>query len=753
MNPEQKRLIGTALSFHQTGNLEKALELYHEALRIDPTHSDNLLFIGIVYCQQNNFRTACDYFTQIEQSCVESNPNYYINYGLALSELSDYDNAIKMLKRGIELDPEAFEPHFNLGRCYFKKGMFKDAGDSFLKSLSISPNDPQALAYQGSVLIELGQYNEGLELLQRSFSQNGETSFIRQNIGYAFERQGNTIEAQKQYERALSLDDNNIQSYFGLSRTKSKQGFFKEAENILEGVRYRLSNKEEAILECNLSTIAHLQNDNVKAELHAKNALHINPESREANGLLALAYSNTNRQIEAVELFSKAVDTESPSQMHLINMSKNYTSIGMANEAIATSQKAFAIDVTSADAFSSLLLYLHYPSGISISDISTLHKQYGEVFSNSSNSENTTSKQTPAERLKIGFISGDFCAHPVQFFIEPLLQEIHNDGKVDVVLFSNTPKKDQVTEKLISYSQKLIDIRHLNDSEACSIIQAENVDALIDLSGHTNNNRLPLLAMKPAMTQLTYLGYPNTTGLKEIDYRITDNYSDPEGVDERYSEKLLRLDDCFLTYLPPEHPAAKITDSSSITFGSFNNIAKISDETVKMWCEILTKVENSKLLIKCHGLSSTDLEILLTKKFTENGITKDQIQYASRQPDFQKHLELYNSVDIALDTYPYNGTTTTFEALLMGRPVITLRGNTHVSSVGNSILTTLGFTEFIALSPTEYINKAVSLSQDISKLQDYHSSISQKMLESKLCDSKLFYKKFIEAVEKIMIIA
>ena len=303
--------------------------------------------------------------------------------------------------------------------------------------------------------------------------------------------------------------------------------------------------------------------------------------------------------------------------MHLINMSKNYTSIGMANEAIATSQKAFAIDVTSTDAFSSLLLYLHYPSGISISDISTLHKQYGEVFSNSSNSENATSKQAPAERLKIGFISGDFCAHPVQFFIEPLLQEIHNDGKVDVVLFSNTPKKDQVTEKLISYSQKLIDIRHLNDSEACTIIQAENVDALIDLSGHTNNNRLPLLAMKPAMIQLTYLGYPNTTGLKEIDYRITDNYSDPEGVDERYSEKLLRLDDCFLTYLPPEHPATKITDSSSITFGSFNNIAKISDETVKMWCEILTKVENSKLLVKCHGLSSTDLEILLTKKFTE----------------------------------------------------------------------------------------------------------------------------------------
>ena len=472
----------------------------------------------------------------------------------------------------------------------------------------------------------------------------------------------------------------------------------------------------------------------------------------EAYGLLALAYSNTNRHLEAVEYFIKATDTAKPKLMHLINMSKNYTAIGMPEEAIAIAQKAFEQDINSSEAFSSLLLYLHYPSSVSSSAIASLHKQFGDVFSNKTSMPENEQQKQKNTTPKIGFISGDFCVHSIQFFFEPLLKEISEASEIETILFSNTPQKDQVTKKYINYASKFIDIRHLSNDEAFSVIQSENLDLLIDLSGHTNNNRLKLLAMKPAKNQMTYLGYPNTTGLKEIDYRLTDFTADPEGRDGQFSEKLLRLDGCFLTYLPPEHPKAKETTGENIVFGSFNNIAKLSDETLTSWSEILNKVGNSTLQIKCHGLSEDDLDAILTPKFNTLGISKDRITYLSRQSDFSQHLKLYNDIDIALDTFPYNGTTTSFEALLMGRPIITRFSDTHVSSVGKSILTALEEIDLISDSKEDYINKAVNLATNPQKLKEYHRLLSDKLLKSELCNNKIFYKKFIEALRKIQII-
>lgn len=752
MNSEHKRLLGTALSMHQAGNIEQAIELYHQALNIAPNHTDTILFIAVAYCQKNEYKTAKEFFDKIPPEDVETNPNYFINYGLTLSELGELDKAIELLKKGTELDPEAQEAYFNLGRCYYRTHNYTSATGAFAEVLNFAPDDIQALSYLGAISIELNELEQGLSILERAFNLGGESSFIRYSTGSAFEKQGHIKEAEKQYERAISLDNNNISAHLGLCRTYAKQGKYTKATAEVESTRLLSNGRVEEILECNLSTIAHFQNDNKGAEFHARKALEISPDSLDAYGLLALAYSNTNRQLEAVEYFIKATDTAKPQLMHLINMSKNYTAIGMPEEAIAISQKAFEQDINSSDAFSSLLLYLHYPSSISSSAIASLHKQFGDVFSNKISMPENEQQATKNTKPKIGFISGDFCVHSIQFFFEPLLKEISEASEIETILFSNTPQKDQVTKRYVNYASKFIDIRHLSNNEAYSVIQSENLDVLMDLSGHTNNNRLKLLAMKPAKTQITYLGYPNTTGLKEIDYRLTDNTADPEDRDEQFSEELLRLDGCFLTYLPPEHPEAEETTKENIVFGSFNNIAKLSDETLTSWSEILNKVENSTLKIKCHGLSEDDLDTILTPKFEALGISKDRVNYLSRQSDFSQHLKLYNDIDIALDTFPYNGTTTSFEALLMGRPIITRFSNTHVSSVGKSILTALEEIDLISDSKKDYINKAVNLATNTKRLKEYHRLLSDKLLKSELCNNKIFYKKFIEALRKIQII-
>ncbi len=752
MNSEHKRLLGTALSMHQVGNIKQAIELYHQALSIDPNHTDTLLYIAVAYCQNNEYKTAKEFFDKIALEDVATNPNYFINYGLTLSELGEFEKAIELLKKGTELDPEATEAYFNLGRCYYRMQIYTKATGAFAEVLNFTPNDIQALSYLGAISIELNELEQGLSILERAFNLGGESSFIRYSTGSAFEKQGHIQEAEKQYQRAISLDNNNISAHLGLCRTYAKQGEYIKASEEVENTRLLSNGRVEDILECSLSTIAHFQNDNKAAEFHAKKALEITPESKEAYGLLALACSNTNRQLEAVEYFNKATNTDKPNLMHLINMSKNYTAIGMPEEAIATAQKAFELDINSSDAFSSLLFYMHYPSSISSKAITSLHKQFGDIFSNKTPTQEDQSQETKNKKPKIGFISGDFCVHSIQFFFEPLLIEISQASEIETILFSNTPKKDQLTKRYINYADKFIDIRHLSNNEAYEIIRSENIDIMIDLSGHTNNNRLKLLAMKPAKIQMTYLGYPNTTGLKEIDYRLTDFTADPEDKDDQYSEKLLRLDGCFLTYLPPKHPEAEETSRDHIVFGSFNNIAKLSDETLISWSEILKKVENSILQIKSNGLNETDLDTILTPKFETLGISRDQIKYSSRQSDFSKHLNLYNDIDIALDTFPYNGTTTSFEALLMGRPIITRFSDTHVSSVGKSILTALNEVELISDSREDYIKKAVALASNTKKLKEYHRVLPDKLLKSELCNNKLFYKKFIEALIKIQII-
>ncbi len=753
MDLEHQKILQQAFNSHQLGDLTTAIQLYNEILSKYPDDDQTLLFGAVAHCQRGDYTTASAYFSRIEPASVNTDPNYYINYGLTLSELGDIQQAISLLQRGCELDPEAFEARFNLGRCYYRQHCYQEAENIFNEALKLNPEDAETLTYLGAILATNGESQNAMNFLKRAFERGGETGFLRYITGSVFEKEGQTEEALNQYTRAFILDKNNIAACLSSSRMLAKQGKYQEAiARITDNI---ITNDPElySVIECSISTIYHLQGNNKQAEEHARRALTANPESSEACGLLALSLSNTGRQIEALELFKTATSTAHPRPMDLINMSKNFTALGLTHEAIATAQKAYALDVRNAGAFSSLLLYLHYPSDISRKDITELHLNFGEVF-NSRAKRKQNNDESYSSPPRIGFISGDFCVHSIQFFFEPLIQKFAEDKDVEVYLYSNTPHKDQVTARYIKYADKFIDIRNLSDMEAYYQIKGDKLNALIDLSGHTNNNRLTLLALKPVRTQLTYLGYPDTTGLSEIDYRLTDSVADADGSDNMYAEKLYRLPGCFLTYQPPEHPKTQVSKNSAdnIIFGSFNNIAKISDQTLSCWAEILKNTPKSKLLLKCHGLNDNDLRLLMVPRFESKGIQQQRLIFAPREKSFEKHLSLYNSIDICLDTFPYNGTTTTFEALLMSRPVITRSGEAHVSRVGKSILTNLGVTELISGTDADYIRKATELAEDHEKTIEYHRTLSRKLLSSTLCDTELFYKKFIEALKKMQII-
>ena len=283
----------------------------------------------------------------------------------------------------------------------------------------------------------------------------------------------------------------------------------------------------------------------------------------------------------------------------------------------------------------------------------------------------------------------------------------------------------------------------MSDEEAAELIREDEIDILIDLAGHTAGNRMLLFARKPAPVQVSWIGYPTTTGLSAMDYKIVDSYTDPPGMTEQYyTERLLRLPESFLCYKPeregPEVSPVPSLTSGHITFGSFNNFAKMSPEVVEAWANIMKAVPDSRLLLKSHCFSDAGTRRYASELFVRHGIEKERVELLLYEPSVHTHLSFYSRVDIGLDTFPYNGTTTTCEALWMGVPVVTLSGGTHASRVGKSLLSNIGLGELVALTEKEYMEAAIELANDTKRLQGLRKSLRDMMAHSPLTNAKQF---------------
>jgi predicted O-linked N-acetylglucosamine transferase (SPINDLY family) len=346
------------------------------------------------------------------------------------------------------------------------------------------------------------------------------------------------------------------------------------------------------------------------------------------------------------------------------------------------------------------------------------------------------------QRSRIGFLSSDFRTHSVAYFLISWLKN-YNRNVFEFYAYSNVEVEDDTTAVLKSLFTCWRDIRRLSDKDAAHVIADDVIHILIDLNGHTGGNRLPVFAYKPAPVQISYCGYPNTTGLKSMDFRLTDSIADPAGAEEFYTEKLLRIPGCFLCYEPPaDAPLPYLqTDKHPITFGSFNTLSKLNEPLIKIWSEILTAVPGSVLLLKRKQLADATTAQYILKLFAHNNISSDRILCKSHEEQSRNHLQQYGAVDICLDTFPYNGTTTTCEALWMGVPVVTLSQNTHMSRVSGSILASIGMDELVTHSKEEYLHKAISLAQNPFRISEMRYSLRDKMKHSELCDGKKFAEK------------
>ena len=460
----------------------------------------------------------------------------------------------------------------------------------------------------------------------------------------------------------------------------------------------------------------------------------------------------------------------------LNNKGGQLLSQGMAKEAIDQYQMALVLAPEKPFIQSNYLYALNYQSTPDMEKIFAAHKKFGEFHENvaaksaavqspiTSNAATSTATSaainsainavtTEQRLLRIGYVSSDFRHHAVSHFIEPVLAA-HDKNKFQLFAYYHHTVVDDMTKRIQSHVSHWRSLVGKSDADIAAMIRADGIDILIDLAGHTATNRLPMFARKPAPLQVTWLGYPNTTGLSTMDYRVTDSFADPPGMtDAFHTEKLHRMPETFSCYsAPADAPAVsplQAKRTGRVTFGSFNNFAKITAEVITVWSNILKRIPTATLFLKYKDLESVPMTQYIHNQFMTRGVLVSQLRIQGDDASHIEHMARYNNIDIALDPFPYNGTTTTLDALWMGVPVITLAGASHVGRVGVSQMSNLGLQELIAKNQDDYVNIAVELAGNIEKLSALRAGMRERMLSSPLMNVQRFTRNLEQGYEQM----
>lgn len=598
-----------------------------------------------------------------------------------------------------------------LGLLMYQRGQLPQAAELMQRAVALAPDKPAILHNLCEVLRKLGRHAEAVDTGRRAAALMPDSPDVRFNLANAFRDAGQREEACAAYQQALCLKPDYASAHFNLGQMRLEQGKLPEA---MESFRRA-----------------------VAANPHHANAL-IN---------LAGVAQRLGELVEAERAYLGAIDHEPTVSALHVNLAGVLMKQGRVPEALQCYRHALELRPGDMIAHSGLLLGMNYLAESSPQAIFTESRRWNQVHAAPLTPTTLThsNDRDPSRRLRIGYVSADFADHPVARWIGPVLAA-HDRSSVEVFCYSSTPCPDARTDELRRHADQWHDVHRLSDEQLSAMARQHQIDILVDLSGHTAGNRLLAFARRPAPVQMSWLGYPATTGLDAIDYVLTDALLDPPGQTEQlHSERLLRLPDCHACFAPPadapEVAALPMAQAGRVTFGCFNNFAKIRYDIIETWAGLLRDLPDSRLLLKSSSAIDRALKDRLPEALTAYGVSRDRIEVHGRSDSYTDHLRMYGRVDVALDTYPYCGATTTCEALYMGVPVVTVAGQARVSRMGLSLLTNLGLPQLVAQSFEEYQQMAIRLAGDPRQLADLRAGLRQRLLSSPIAQAQRFTRQ------------
>ena len=486
----------------------------------------------------------------------------------------------------------------------------------------------------------------------------------------------------------------------------------------------------------------------VEAAEVLREAVSLMPDSVTLRSNLGTALADQGRPEEAIAEFDAALTLERHPEVEF-NRARALGDLWRQTEELAGYRSVLARTPGHAGAISNLLFGLNYLDDI---DGEMLRSEHVSIAAGLRGSQAILAKADSIDRqgpIRVGFVSADLREHAVATFLEPLLEHL-DSSRVSAIAFPTRLASDHVVDRVRTRFVEWHPIDLLSDDEAARLVRDCGVEVLIDLGGHTAHNRLAVFVRRPAPVQVTWLGYPNTTGLREIDWRIVDEVTDPPGSEGHMVEKPLRIEAPFLCHRPAGPPPERAPRMGGpIRFGSFNKLAKASPRCIAVWAAVLRASPGSTLTMKTQHLRSEVVRRRVESAFADHSIPPDRLRLLPATSSMSDHLRLYQSIDIALDSFPYHGTTTTCEAMWSGVPVVTLMGSEHRSRVGATLLGAVGFPDLIARSEQEFVSIATRLAADPDRLADFHAFLGRRMVASPLCDGAAFARRFEKAMWSI----
>jgi len=459
-------------------------------------------------------------------------------------------------------------------------------------------------------------------------------------------------------------------------------------------------------------------------------------------------------QIDIARPWAEKAAAIDPDPYALVQLGSTLMQSRRLEEALAHCQRAVELSGGRTDIYPTLLLgltYLHEDP----QPIFEAHVAFGRQLKPSATSRPAWAPLAPGARLRVGYVSGDFVRHSVSYFIGALLER-HDTSCFDVTCYHNLAWGDAVTERFKSYGHRWVECDGLSDEHLRRRIEADGIHILVDLSGHTTNSRIFMFGLGAAPVQVSYLGYPTISGVPAVDFRITDTVIDAGDMPPLDSEKPLHLPRTMFCYRPDEAPPVMpppALKAGHITFGSFNNIAKVTDHTLDLWAQAMNSVPGSRLLLKSSSMAQALNRENIERFMAARGVSADRLSLQPWIASKSSHLELYNQVDIALDPFPYNGATTTCEALWMGVPVVTRRGRTHTSRMGASLLGAIGCNDWVADDDAGYVSTIVRLAGDVQGLARWREQARSRLAQSELFDEPGFVRAFEAALHEAWVLA
>ncbi|MCF4097695.1 tetratricopeptide repeat protein [Maritalea mediterranea] len=777
-------MLAKGVAHHQKGELPQAEQQYQAILKINPQHGDANHLMGLLAKQVGKFDIA----KQFLEKALLSNPNhphYLNNMGGVLKDLGDLEGARANHLLATEADPKLAAAYNSLGIVEKALENFDAAQNALEKALDLQPQNPEALSNLGNLFIENGEAEKGLSFIEMALKLAPQFRDGQFNRASALQKLARTDEAEAQYrqliadnpqfapalrnlglilrdkgeisaavemlQKAAEIEPQNPDHYYNLGLALADAGDYTDALACFEGA-YTINPEHAHAFNDHGNALFAMGRSKEASASYAK-ALALAPNSAGMHNNAGNAFMRRGMLVEAQKEFEHALELRPDFASAHNNMGILHQEYGAFDPAQQHFEQAIAAEPRYTEAYSNMLFTMNYDPRKSGEEIFEWYKKFDAVFAQPLKSEQREhhNSKDKERRLRIGYVSSTLYKHAVAYHMLPLFEHV-DKANFEIFAYADMPKVDDYTKRYMAHSDHFIKINGMSDAALAERVRQDQIDILVDISGHAKGNRLLAFARRPAPVSVHWLDFGYTTGMDAIDYYLGDENVTPARDDHLFGEReVWRLDGPSVVYRPGpdmgEVSPLPAKDNGYVTFCTLSRSVRLNENTIKVWAQILMRVDGSKLRLDSRNYQDPMMCDQVAEKFAKYGITRDRLIMGFNSPPW----DVLREIDIALDCFPHNSGTTLFEHLYMGNPYVTLYNRASVGTLGGAILRHAGFGEWVAQSEEEYVDIAVNLASDLDKLADIRATMRENMQNSPAMDEQAFVNRMENAYRQMWV--